>query len=45
MSRHVVFGTGQVGHPLVNQLVALGHDVLAVNRSGRATARRRGRGR
>ena len=35
MSRHVVFGTGQVGRPLVEQLVALGHDVVAVNRSGR----------
>jgi nucleoside-diphosphate-sugar epimerase len=35
MSRHVVFGTGQVGQPLVEQLVARGHDVLAVNRSGR----------
>jgi nucleoside-diphosphate-sugar epimerase len=35
MSRHVVFGTGQVGQPLVGQLVAQGHDVLAVNRSGR----------
>ena len=36
MSRHVVFGTGQVGHPLVSQLVAQGHEVVAVNRSGRA---------
>ncbi len=35
MSRHVVFGTGQVGRPLVEQLVADGHDVVAVNRSGR----------
>ena len=35
MSRHVVFGTGQVGGPLVEQLVARGHDVVAVNRSGR----------
>ena len=35
MSRHVVFGTGQVGRPLVEQLVARGHDVVAVNRSGR----------
>jgi nucleoside-diphosphate-sugar epimerase len=33
--RHVVFGTGQVGHPLVEQLVAAGHDVVAVNRDGR----------
>ena len=22
MSRHVVFGTGQVGHPLIRQLIA-----------------------
>lgn len=34
MNRHVVFGTGQIGRPLVEQLVARGHDVLAVNRSG-----------
>ncbi|MET0997387.1 MAG: NAD-dependent epimerase/dehydratase family protein [Marmoricola sp.] len=34
MTRHVVFGTGQVGHPLVEQLVAAGHDVVAVNRDG-----------
>ncbi len=33
--RHVVFGTGQVGHHLVEQLVAGGHDVVAVNRDGR----------
>ncbi len=35
MNRHVVFGTGQVGHPLVEQLVARGYDVVAVNRDGR----------
>src|SRR3954451_11547398 len=35
MNRHVVFGTGQVGHPLVTQLVAGGYDVVAVNRDGR----------
>ena len=35
MTRHVVFGTGQVGRPLVEQLLTLGHDVVAVNRSGR----------
>jgi nucleoside-diphosphate-sugar epimerase len=34
MTRHIVFGTGQVGHPLVEQLVAQGHDVVAVNRNG-----------
>lgn len=33
--RHVVFGTGQVGRPLVERLVAAGHDVVAVNRDGR----------
>lgn len=37
MSTHVVFGTGQVGTPLVARLVAAGHDVVAVNRSGRGT--------
>jgi nucleoside-diphosphate-sugar epimerase len=36
MSRHVVFGTGQVGRLLVEQLTAAGHDVVAVNRSGRS---------
>jgi nucleoside-diphosphate-sugar epimerase len=34
MSRHIVFGTGQVGRPLVEQLVSQGHDVVAVNRKG-----------
>jgi nucleoside-diphosphate-sugar epimerase len=34
MTRHVVFGTGQVGHPLVAELVADGHNVVAVNRNG-----------
>lgn len=33
--RHVVFGTGQVGRPLVEQLVAARHEVVAVNRDGR----------
>ena len=37
MSRHVVFGTGQVGRPLLEQLVQQGYDVVAVNRSGRGT--------
>ncbi|WP_457188314.1 NAD-dependent epimerase/dehydratase family protein [Nocardioides sp. P5_E3] len=37
MSRHVVFGTGQVGHPLVTHLTAAGHDVTAVNRNGAGT--------
>jgi len=35
MTRHVVFGTGQVGRLLVEQLLTLGHDVVAVNRTGR----------
>ncbi|HTF11673.1 MAG TPA: NAD-dependent epimerase/dehydratase family protein [Asanoa sp.] len=36
MTRHVVFGTGQVGRPVVEQLVRQGSKVVAVNRSGRA---------
>jgi nucleoside-diphosphate-sugar epimerase len=36
MTRHVVFGTGQVGRHVAGQLVQLGHDVVAVNRSGHA---------
>ena len=35
MTRTVVFGTGQAGHPLVEQLVIQGHDVVAVNRGGK----------
>ena len=35
MTRHIVFGTGQIGRLVVDQLVAAGHDVIAVNRSGR----------
>lgn len=35
MTRQIVFGTGQVGRILVEQLVSSGHDVVAVNRSGR----------
>ena len=35
MTRHVVFGTGQVGRHVVEQLVGNGIDVTAVNRSGR----------
>ena len=34
MSRHVVFGTGQVGRHVVTELVAGGHDVIAVSRNG-----------
>lgn len=34
MTRHVVFGTGQVGRLVIDRLVAAGHDVIAVNRSG-----------
>ena len=36
MSRHVVFGTGQVGRLVVEHLVRDGHDVIAVNRNGAA---------
>jgi len=35
MTRHVVFGTGQVGRHVVEQLVSHGIEVTAVNRSGR----------
>jgi nucleoside-diphosphate-sugar epimerase len=35
MTRQVVFGTGQVGRLLSEHLANLGHDVVAVNRSGR----------
>ena len=35
MNRHIVFGTGQIGRLVTEQLVALGLDVTAVNRSGR----------
>jgi len=35
MTRHVVFGTGQVGRHVVEQLVSHGIEVIAVNRSGR----------
>jgi nucleoside-diphosphate-sugar epimerase len=35
MTRHIVFGTGQVGRLVAQQLTELGHDVIAVNRSGR----------
>ena len=34
MSRHVVFGTGQIGRPLMEQLVTAGHHVVGVNRAG-----------
>jgi nucleoside-diphosphate-sugar epimerase len=36
MTRHIVFGTGQVGRHVAEQLLNLGIDVAAVNRSGRA---------
>ena len=36
MTRHIVFGTGQIGRLVTQQLLAHGHDVTAVNRSGRA---------
>ena len=35
MTRHVVFGTGQVGGLVIEQLVAGGHATTAVSRSGR----------
>lgn len=35
MSRHVVFGTGQIGRLVASRLVGLGADVTPVNRSGR----------
>ena len=38
MSRHVVFGTGQVGRHVAAQLVASGVDTVAVSRSGRPIA-------
>jgi nucleoside-diphosphate-sugar epimerase len=34
MARHVVFGTGQIGRLVVEQLVAAGAEVRAVNRHG-----------
>ena len=37
MSRHVVFGTGQIGRHVIEHLVEPGHDVIAVNRSGNGT--------
>ena len=35
MSRHIVFGTGQIGRLVTQQRVTAGQDVVAVNRSGR----------
>jgi hypothetical protein len=35
MTRHVVFGTGQFGRHVVEQLVRQGVEVVAVNRTGR----------
>ena len=37
MTRHIVFGTGQVGHLVIGQLARQGHDVAAVNRSGQGS--------
>jgi nucleoside-diphosphate-sugar epimerase len=37
MTRHIVFGTGQIGRLVAEQLVGLGHQVVAVNRGGRGT--------
>lgn len=37
MTRHVVFGTGQIGRLVTEQLVELGLEVTAVNRSGRGS--------
>ena len=34
MTKHVVFGTGQIGRLVVDRLIAQGVDVCAVNRSG-----------
>ena len=35
MSRHVVFGAGQIGHHVATQLLESGKDVVVVSRSGR----------
>ncbi len=35
--KHIVFGTGPVGSALAQHLDASGHDVIAVNRSGRSS--------
>jgi nucleoside-diphosphate-sugar epimerase len=37
VTRHTVFGTGQVGRLVARRLVGLGHSVTAVNRSGWAS--------
>lgn len=37
MSRHVVFGTGQIGRLVAERLVGLGADVTPVNRTGRGS--------
>ncbi len=37
MTRHIVFGTGQIGRHLIDALVSDGHEVTAVNRSGRGS--------
>jgi nucleoside-diphosphate-sugar epimerase len=38
-SPHVVFGTGQIGRLVASRLAELGHDVIAVNRSGRGAVK------
>jgi nucleoside-diphosphate-sugar epimerase len=39
MSRHVVFGTGQIGRLVAERLVSLGADVTPVNRTGRGVVK------
>ena len=39
MSRHVVFGTGQIGRLVAERLVSLGADVTPVNRTGRGAVK------
>jgi NAD(P)-dependent dehydrogenase (short-subunit alcohol dehydrogenase family) len=39
MSRHVVFGAGQIGTHVAGQLLEAGKDVVVVSRNGRSVAR------